>query len=135
MPIASSPAELEQQIMEKMKTAANMARLKTVVHMRVALQSFYAGGHPVMYKRTGQLGNTPIVTTVSGGGRSLTYDAYLNEGGGYSTGCKPSMSAVLQLANYGSYGGLRPTVGASGFWERALTHIENDLNSSFAIFF
>ena len=99
------------------------------------MQSFYAGGHPVLYQRTGQLGNTPIATAVSGGGDTLSFKAYLNKGGGYSTGKSPSMSAVLELANYGSYPGLKPTVGAGGFWERALTYIESDLNSSFSAYF
>lgn len=133
--IATSMAQLEQQLSNQMRKAMTVANVKAEADLFEETAKFYTGGTPVMYQRTGQLGSTPMTTPVTGGGKQYSFKAYLNESGGYSTGKKPGMLQVLILANYGGYPGLRPTVGKGGFWQSAEQKIQKDLNTTFASFF
>ena len=134
MPVARSTEELERQIMDEMRKAMGEVEVQARDDMRRGTQYFYAGGVPRMYKRTGALGNTPQTTSVSSSGNSVSFEAYLNQSGGYATGDNPSMAQVLELANYGnawttaSGAPARPNVGATGFWEKSEEWIEQSLN-------
>lgn len=133
--IATSMAQLEQQMIREMRKAMQVVNIKAEKDLFEETAKFYTGGTPVKYQRTGALGSTPRVSAITGSGKFLTFKTFLDTSGGYSTGKNPSMLAVLTLANYGSYPGLRPTVGKGGFWESAEQKIQRDLNSTFASFF
>lgn len=126
---------LAEIIRPTMVAAMSVVKIKALADMRESIGEFYAGGTPVMYARTGQLLSTPRTTGLMGGGNTVSFDAYLNQGGGYSTGKMPSMATILQHTNYGAVAGLRPAVGSPGYWEKAETRIQADLNSVFASFF
>ena len=138
MPTASSFGELHAMLLQAMAAAMQQAHSTIESDLREAVESFYAGGTPVMYQRTHALGDTPEVTGISGGGAELSFEAKLNQDGGYSTGSSPSMAQVLDLANYGipfpTRGGgvAHPVVGAGGFWERAESKMQSDLDSAMA---
>ena len=94
-----------------------------------------------MYVRTGALGNTPKVTALSKTGKSVSFDIYLDDSGGYTTGDNPSMAQVLQLADRGipwiteSGATAKATVGRGGFWERSEKSFQKTLDSVIASFF
>ena len=134
--VATSMGQLQAMIMAKMRAAMQVSSTLAEADMHEEVGNFYGSGDPVLYQRTGAMMNTPTITGVTGGGTTLTFKAYLNDSGGYSTGKQPSMNAVLNLANYGAYGGLRPTAGTyRGFWEKSEVKIRNDVNRIFASFF
>ena len=135
MAVATSMGQLVEMIMAQMVAAMSVVRSLSEVDMDVSIGEFYAGGTPVMYARTGQLKSTPRTTGLARGGKSVMFTAYLNQGGGYSTGKCPSMATILQHTNYGAVQGLRPAVGSPGYWEKAEMRIKRDLDSTFASFF
>lgn len=118
--------------MREIVSAMNEVSHLALQDMKEGTELFYGGGSPTRYERTGQLGTTPRITGVTSGGTTASFKAYLNQNGGYTTGKRPSMATVLQLANYGNVSGYRPTVGAKGFWEYSEHLIEDSLNSVFA---
>lgn len=136
--MASSMAQLNAELMSALRSAMNKANSRGFEQTQKDVKWFYSGGSPNWYTRTGALGNTPrktgVSSSVSGTGGSATFSIYLDQSGGYSTGDKPGMGAVLNLANYGAgwktKGGkiAHPTVGNKGFWERAERHIEEIFN-------
>lgn len=136
--MASSMQQLNAELMNALRGAMSKANGRIFKETRKAVKWFYSGGVPVMYKRTGQLGNTPRTTAVSsamsGVGGSVTFEIYLEQGGGYGTGDNPSMAQVLDLANYGSAWTTksgrtaRPTVGNQGFWEKAEDQMQKILD-------
>ena len=134
MPVARSTEELERQIMDEMRKAMGEVEVQAKDDMKRGTQYFYAGGTPNIYRRTGALGNTPQTTSVSSSGSSVSFEAYLNQSGGYTSGDNPSMAQVLELANYGtpwttaSGNPANQTVGAAGFWEKSEEWIEQSLN-------
>lgn len=133
--MAKSLAELNKEIMRKVNAAMKEVNYLALGDMRMGLDYFYGGGSPKQYTRTGQMGRTPKVTSVISSGTSASFDAFLYQGGGYTTGKRPSMATVLQLANYGNISGYRPTVGSKGFWEYSENLIEDSLNEVFSYYF
>jgi hypothetical protein len=129
--IAHSDAELNRMIMAELRSAMNEAAFQMERDMESATQYFYSGGQPRMYHRTGALGETPRVSDIRESDNSVEFEAYLDQSNMYSTGKDPTMSDVLNLANYGythgSVGRLRPTVGNAKFWERAKDDMESTL--------
>ena len=61
---------------------------------------FYTGS-PKVYQRTGQLGNSPATSGVSGGGSSISTEIYLDDSYSYTTGTW-STNQVLNAAEYGT---------------------------------
>lgn len=139
--VANNMAELEKMLLKEMKKAMQVSAQKSLADMYEETGDFYTGGDPDIYERTGALGDTPRTTEVSTSGNEVSYKAYLEKTGGYTTGDNPSMEQVLNLANYGdawttsSGKKARPVVGKSGFWERAERKIEKDLNDTMSSFF
>lgn len=137
--IANNKEELERMLMNSIQKAMDVSSAKMLKDMREETEGFYDGSQPVMYERTGALGDTPKVTAVTVNGNEAYYDAYLDENHRYTTGKSPTMHDVLELANYGntesSVGHLRPTVGRMGFWDRALIRMDVTFKSTFKKFF
>jgi len=136
--IARSTEELQRQIMDKMEQAMHTVEQKSIKRIDNSFLYFYSGGTPVQggYQRTGHLMDTRETDPVTRGGLSVQFRAYLNESvGGYTTGKKPSMTAVLNLTNFGASAGLRPAVGRTGWWNKAESEIQADFDSTFARYF
>lgn len=130
-----SVSELKTAIMRDIRKAMNVASSKALADLYEGTGDFYTGDEPNRYERTGALGDTPRVTGLTSGSDEVSFRAYLDTAHQYSTGIQPSMSAVLELANEGSYPGMRPTVGKNGFFDRADDNIEKDIDSVFNSFF
>ena len=140
MPVARNMMQLNNMLMRELKSTMKKVRKKSKEDMKEATKWFYDGGEPEMYVRTGALGDTPKVTynnsyTYSNGGE-VSFTAYLDKSHVYTTGDRPDMEKVLDLANDGiqwvTANGYyaRNTVGNKKFWERAEENIEKDFEST-----
>lgn len=125
---ARNMAELRNMLMHEAQKAMTVASEKILAEMYHQTGDFYTGGEPKMYERTGTLANTPKTTALSTQGTSVSFDAYLDQSGSYTSGKHPSVGDVLELTNSGSFPGLRPAVGKTGYWDRAETNMEKILN-------
>lgn len=138
---AKNMKELEQMLLKEMRKAMNVASEKMLADMHDETSDFYTQGNPKMYQRTGALGDTPKTTAVSSSGNIVSFKAYLDTSGGYTTGDNPSMTQVLDLANYGkpwtteSGSPARATLGKKGFWERAEKKMQRTLDRTMGQFF
>ena len=138
---AKNMKELEQMLLKEMRKAMNVASERMLADMYDETGGFYTQGNPKMYQRTGALGDTPKTTAVSSSGNVVSFKAYLDTSGGYTTGDNPSMAQVLDLANYGKpwttkSGSLaRATLGKKGFWERAEKKMQRTLDRTMRQFF
>lgn len=126
--VAHSMEELQAQMLTRLTKSMNVVSDKVLGDMYEQTGDFYTGGTPVMYERTGALGDTPRTTAPNITGDSVSFEAYLDTNHAYSTGKKPSMATVLELANTGSYPGYRSPVGKTGFWDKALENMEKTFN-------
>ena len=139
--VATSLAQLEEQIRARAKEAMTLAKEMSLYDLRLCVTKFYTGGTPVMYQRTRALGNTPKVSSLSDGGNTIEFEASLDTGHQYTTGANPTMLQVLKLANNGepfttpSGASARPTVGRGGFWEEGKQRVEKDLYNSMKRYF
>lgn len=133
--MARNLAELNKEIMKVVSAAMKEVNYLALDSMAEGVDMFYNGGSPTKYERTDKLRRTPKVSGVLTGSTMASFKAYLDQSGGYTTGKRPSMATVLQLANYGGVSGYRPTVGAKGFWEYSEHLIEDSLNEVFASYF
>lgn len=131
MPTASNMAQLEAMLKQQLKKAMQVVSVKAEKDLDEATDYFYNGGQPQKYVRTGKLGSTPRTTALSESGNSVSFEAYLDQSGSYTTGSKPSMGTVLEWANTGSAG----IVGSPLFWEYGIDKIEKDFNDTLASFF
>lgn len=113
----SLSAKISKAIMNEIIAAVKEAEYMAMGDMHEGTEVFYGGGQPKRYTRTEQLGRTPRTSGVTSGSHMATFRAYLDQSHVYTTGKRPSMATVLDLANYGNVSGYRPTVGAKGFWE------------------
>lgn len=131
--------ELERAMLQEIKKAMNVASKKMLADMYDETGKYYTGSQPKVYERTGALGDTPKVTPTTTSGNSIQFEAYLDDTHQYTSGKNPTMTDVLNLANYGttnsSVGKLRATVGNRGFWERAVIKIENTFDETMRNFF
>lgn len=139
---ARNAKQLNAMIMKDLKKAAQVASEKMLADMYEETGDFYAGGEPVMYQRTGALGDTPKTTAVSSDssadGGTVSFKAYLDTSTQYTTGRKPSMKTVLDLANNGgdmTSPPMRAVVGKSGFWDRAEEKMEESFKETMEQFF
>lgn len=137
--VLKNKAELERELLRSLKKAMNLGSKRVLGEMYDKVGQFYTGAEPKMYVRTGALANTPEVTEVSSDGNEVSFTAYFDDTGRYSTGKRPTMHDVLDLANYGktdsSVGTLYPAVGKGGFVERADANIEKIMDSTLRQFF
>ena len=138
---ARNMAELERDILNEIKKAMQVTSSGALADMYEETGDFYSQGEPVVYQRTGAIGDTPRTTALSKGGNSVSFEAYLDTSHTYTTGSNPNMQQVLELANYGipftTKNGkqARPTVGKKGFWERIEKKIEKRLEDTMGKFF
>lgn len=142
---ANSMSELNAMLIKELGKAMNVTSDKVLADMYDETGKFYTKGKPVMYERTGALGDTPKTTspTISsfGNGGEVSFDAYLDTNYQYTSGDNPSMQQVLELANYGtpwttkSGATAKPTLGKKGFWERAEKKMEKTFNRTLKKFF
>lgn len=131
MRVAHNDDELAQLILADMQKAVQATEKKAIAAMHKGISDFYAGSYPKKYERTYQLAETPNTTGVKIlSKKSVQFDAFLDDSlPNYTTGKHPSMAAVLQLTDRGGYPGLRPAVGAPGYWEMITTTIEKDFDA------
>ena len=138
--------ELKVIMLKEADKAMRVTSKKALADMYEGTGWFYTGKKPKKYKRTGALGDTPRTTAnkktiTSRDTAEVSFDAYLDLKHDYTTGDKPSMEQVLELANYGkpwttaSGAEAKDTVGKKGFWERAEKKIEKDLEDTMGKFF
>ena len=106
-------------------TAAGIAAENINNTMKKEMADFYTEGNPVMYERTGALGETSRVSGIKSDGTSAGFDAYLDQSHSYTTGTW-SMAKVQENAENGT-GGI---LGKSGFWARIKAEIPKDLSDA-----
>lgn len=133
--------QLEQMLLKETRKAMTVVSDKVLANMYDETERFYTKGKPKQYQRTGALGDTPRTTAISTDGNEVSFDAYLDTSHSYTTGSNPSMTDVLNLANYGTPFITRngypakPTLGKQGFWERAEKKMQRTLNGTMKKFF
>lgn len=138
---AHNMQELDAMLMRELKKAMNVTSNKALGEMYGETGGFYTGGEPKMYERTGALGDTPRTTSIRTGGKTVSFEAYLDQKHQYTTGDEPTMDKVLNLANSGipwttkSGSSARRTVGKRGFWERAEKKIGKSFEKTLGSFF
>lgn len=142
---ANNMNSLNAMLIKELGKAMNIVSDKTLADMYDETGKFYTKGKPVVYKRTGALGDTPETTSITtssfGNGGMVSFDAYLDTNHQYTSGDNPNMQQVLELANYGtpwttaSGATAKPTLGKKGFWERAEKKMEKTLNRTLKKFF
>lgn len=137
MATARNMKQLNQMLMKSLKKAMEEANEKILEDMYEETGNFYAGGDPVMYQRTGALGDSPRTTAVSSTtsttGGSASFNAYLDQSNKYTTGRRPSMKTVLEHANKGgdmTNPAMRAVVGKPGFWDRAEEKMQQRLDEA-----
>lgn len=135
MRVVNNDSELERMMMDDIAAAMDLAEKKALATMHKAISDFYAGGYPLVYDRTYQLARTPQITGQKRTQTKVSFTAQLNDKGGYTTGKHPSMAQVLDLTNNGSALGLRPAVGAPGYWDWAEVQIGNDFDAAMSMYF
>lgn len=142
---AKNMSELNTMLIKELRKAMNTTSDKVLADMYDETGKFYTKGNPVMYERTGALGDTPKTTsptvTSFGNRGKVSFDAYLDTNYQYTSGDNPNMQQVLELANYGtpwitsSGATAKPTLGRKGFWERAEKNMEKSLKYTLKNFF
>lgn len=121
-------ALLKRQMVKAMKEVQKEAYKKT----KDDVQDFYSSGSPVVYERTGALGNTPQFTPLRTSGNSASFSIYLDQSHQYSTGRDlVSMPSLLPVAEGGGYG----ILGKPRFWQKSEADIEEVLNSVMSKYF
>lgn len=137
--IAKNMSQLEAMLMKELKKSMDIASEKILADMYEETAGFYTKKNPELYERTGALGDTPRVTSPTVTKNAVSFEAYLDKEHQYTTGKKPTMEDVLNLANYGitdsSVGRLRHALGNKGFWEDAEEKMERTLNQTIGKFF
>lgn len=142
---ANSLEELRRMMLLEAEKAMRIASEKALADMYEETGKFYTGRVPEKYQRTGALGDTPNVTSTTresfGNLDQVYFEAYLDQKHHYTTGDKPNMDVVLELANYGKPWTTKnnklakPTVGKKGFWERAEKKMERDFEKTLKRYF
>lgn len=134
MPTATSMEQLQAMLRSEMSKAMSETMTKSLADMREQTMDFYSIGRPTIYHRTGQLGNSPRVQTLSVGSNFISFKAYLQLGSytvpneeftkrGYASYFSP-----LQVMNAAEYHQAH-VKGRPGFWHRSQLNIERDLRN------
>ena len=140
MPVASSIGELEQMLRQQLQNAMQVVQAKAEADMFEEVGSFYSGGSPTIYRRTGGLGSSPRTTGLSVGGNSVSFEAYLEPPSytvpnpDFTSRGYASYFSPLQAMNAAEYH-FANVRGRPGFWQRSEKRIEQDLNNTIASFF
>lgn len=137
---ANSMAELEQMLRHEMQKAMQVVQAKAEADMFEETGNFYTSGNPRLYQRTGNLGSSPRTSGLSGGGNTVSFDAYLEPGDYTSANARlqamgfSSYFSPLQVLTAAEYG-TSHILGRPGFWQRSEQKIEQDLNDIMSQFF
>lgn len=148
--IVNSDEELQAAMMKEIQLTLARINKKAWELLSVEIAMAYTGA-PAMYQRTFMLARTPRTTPTSLSGNSAQFEVYLDTGytypsityhyadGNTTTSKSPSMTDVLNLTNYGTtssgVGKLHPALMRGGYWERALTKIQNEVNAQLSAAF
>lgn len=138
MKVARNMAELSSMIMREVRNAMVEAHAKSVSDTEQEVNSFYSQGSPLIYERTGKLGNSVRNTNVSSSGNSCTFSIWLDQD--YSYDMPNTAFTDLGFASYfttpmvleAAEAGTARIKGKPGFWNRSTNKIENNLKTSFA---
>lgn len=141
MPTATSMAQLTKMLQDHMRKAMQEVQSRVEVDMFEEVGKYYTGGTPVLYQRTGTLGSSPRTTNLSGGGNVISFDAYLDQSGGYE-----GENARLQAMGFKSYfstlqaytaaeHGTDHVKGNPGFWARSEQRMQQELDSVMGSYF
>lgn len=128
--VAKNMAELERMLKRELLKAMNQAAGRILLDMQISIkEDFYADTHPIEYKRTHAMEDTPTISEIHNAGNMISFEAYLNSEHQYTTGKKPNMMQVLLLTNdeetnQPNIGYLRKAVGYPKYWEKALEEME-----------
>lgn len=135
----SNMEALNALLTRRLNKAMRVASEKALADMYDETGGFYTGGEPEVYERTGALGDTPRTTAITTNGYSASFEAYLDQKHRYTSGKKPTMLDVLNLANdgkiNGSVGYLKAVVGKGHFWDRAEKKMKKDFERTMKQFF
>ncbi len=137
---AKNMKELEAILKKRAKKGMEIISKKALADMYEETGNFYMGKEPTMYERTGALGDTPRVTSLTVLNNEISFNAYLDKNHKYMTGKNPTMEDILNLTKAtpvhgSSVGYLRSVRGRIGFWERAKDKMKIDFNETMGKFF
>ncbi len=112
--VVHSIAELERALMAELSDAMNEASVMMWQDTQEEVSKFYSQGGDslVRYVRTHTLEQTPDATPVKTSGNTSSFEVYLHQDFGYSTGSF-SMARVQESAEAGKDG----IKGKPGFWD------------------
>lgn len=132
MPTASNMAQLRAMLQREVSSAMNELQSKVKSDMEKELKEFYSQGSPSIYHRTHSLERASRVSSISGGGNTISFEAYL-EPPNYVTpnvlftnrGFQSYYSGAQVLSAAESHSSR--ILGKGGFWSRTLKDIKIDI--------
>lgn len=120
-------SQIKKDCQRRMKRSMDAANIRAEQIIDDELWNYYSGSNPVVYQRTGTLGNAGIVTAVQGSGDVYEFTAGIDESISYSTGTY-SGAQVIDVTNKGKAG----TIGNHGYWERIQEELQEEIESVFS---
>ena len=114
---------IDSQIIRPRVTAAES---EGFAQTQADIQNFYSSGSPVRYRRTGNYGNSPNSSGVSGSNGNYHYEIHL-EPQSYSTGTH-SPEQILSDIQVGGSG----ILGTPGTWDNAEQDIIEAVKANFS---
>lgn len=143
MATAKNMKQLDKLLQNQLRRAMSKASKQALSDMRDETTEFYTNTSPKKYKRTGQLGQTPRVDSVeyinNDHVQEMSFKAYLDTNFTYTTGTRPSMATVLDIANRGLTAAkqhkMRNVVGNIGVWDHAIPNIKKSYDRILSEYF
>lgn len=117
--------DIKKDLQRKLTSTIREVSAESLLIMDSELNSFYAGGTPQYYNRTGTLGNSPEVKDMYATKNEAGVTVGLDQSIGYSTGTFTG-AEVIDAAEYGRSG----IVGRGGFWRRSEAEIHNAVDNA-----
>lgn len=118
---------LFDKIRREMESAVSEAESEAFLTALNEVNSSYSGREPKVYKRTGQLKNSPRTTGVTVSGNTVIAKIYLDQQYNYNTGTY-STPKVFSEAEAGGSG----IVLTPGFWKRTESKVPIYLSKAFS---
>lgn len=143
MATAKNMKQLNKLLQNQLRRAMKESSHQALSDMRDETVGFYTNTAPKSYVRTGALGESPRVSAtkyvLSGNEQMASFKAYLDTSHTYTTGKRPSMATVLDIANKGLAAAtkhkMRNVVGNIGIWDDALINIEKSYDQIMSKYF
>lgn len=121
--------QIKADISRKLRSKMEQVHERAEDIMDLEILKYYGPSDPIQYEWTGNLLETPKTTGVSGGGLSVSMEAYLDTGVTWPTGRYGSNGElVISATNEGHSG----TLGNHGYWERMVDKIKSAADSAFS---